>query len=426
MSLPKKIKGIFGLTNKFKVPEPIEKGLLRAKNGVLVYKTAEIRYDATDIPLTHFKPKEIGTSIKKLKELGYERSYKGESIINEEQVVELKVQDILLSDDCAEYFVKVANFIDDELEYFYKMERFYNISKREDLIGHLAVGLAPHTSAGIIGRIIGFSPARSIYAHPFWHAAKRRNCDGDEDGVMLLLDPLLNFSRFYLPSKIGGRMDATLVISSMLDPNEVDGEAHNVDTLFRYPLEFYEATERFSSPSKIFDIMRLVKKRLGTPEQYESGFNIPTDDINEGPTTTAYKTYESMDDKISAQLHIGKMIEAVDAKNVAEKILSTHFTPDIMGNLRKFAVQGFRCVKCNSKFRRPPISNGGKCPSCGNNVILTVNRGGIIKYIPRAINLCNDFKLDDYLLQRITLVEEYVESLTNNPKIKQQKLSDFF
>jgi DNA polymerase II large subunit len=221
-------------------------------------------------------------------------------------------------------------------------------------------------------------------------------------------------------------MDATLVISSVLDPNEIDVEAHNVDTLFRYPLEFYKATERFASPSEIFDIMRLVKNRLGTPEQYLSGFNIPTDDINEGPTTTAYKTYESMDEKISAQLHIGKIINAVDAKNVAEKILSTHFTPDIMGNLRKFAVQGFRCVKCNSKFRRPPISNGGKCPSCGNNVILTVNRGGIVKYIPRAINLCNDFHLDDYLLQRMTLVEEYVESLTNNPKIKQQKLSDFF
>jgi len=426
MTMPKKMKGIFGLTNNFKMPEPLEKGILRAKNGVLVYKTAEIRYDATDIPLTHFKPKEIGITIKALKDLGYEKDFKGNPLHNENQIVELKVQDIVLSDDCAEYFVKISNFVDDELDLFYKMDRFYNISKREDLIGHLAVGLAPHTSAGIIGRIIGFSPARSIYAHPFWHAAKRRNCDGDEDGLMLLLDPLLNFSRIYLPSKIGGRMDATLVISSVLDPNEVDGEAHNVDTLFRYPLEFYEATERYASPSEIGDIMRLVKNLLGTPEQYESGFNIPTSNINEGPTTTAYKTYESMDDKISAQLHIGKIIEAVDAKNVAEKILSTHFTPDIMGNLRKFSMQGFRCVKCNSKYRRPPISNGGKCPSCGNKIILTVNRGGIIKYIPRSINLCNDFKLDNYILQRMTLVEEYVESLTNNPKIKQQKLSDFF
>jgi len=427
LTLPKKFKAIFGLTNQFKLPEPIEKGILRAKNGLLVYKTAEIRYDATDIPLTHFKPKEIGTSIKKLKELGYEYDYQGNPLEETNQIVELKVQDILLSEDCAKYFIRLAKFLDDELESFYQLKRFYNVSDIDDLIGHLVVGLAPHTSAGIIGRIIGTSPARSIYAHPYWHAAKRRNCDGDEDGIMLLLDPLLNFSRYYLPSKIGGRMDATLVISTKLDPNEIDVEAHNIDTLYRYPLEFYEATQNFASPQEIEDIMKLVKTRLGTEKQYEDlGFNIPTDDINEGPLMTAYKTHENMEDKIEAQLHIAKIIKAVDAKKVAEKILSTHFNPDILGNLRKFSVQEFRCVKCNEKFRRPPMSNNGKCPKCGNKVILTVNSGGIKKYIPRAQKLCKEFNLDHYTVQRMELIEQYVESLTNNPKIKQQKLSDFF
>ncbi len=426
MTLPEKFKGIIGLTNQFKIPEPIEKGLLRAKNGLLVYKTAEIRYDATDIPLTHFKPKEIKTQIDTLRHLGYIKDYKGNDLKDEEQICELKVQDVILSDDCAEYFKKIANFIDDELEKIYKMERFYNISKRQDLIGQLVVGLAPHTSAGIIGRIIGFSPVRSIYAHPFWHAAKRRNCDGDEDGIMMLLDPLLNFSRYYLPSKIGGRMDATLVISTKLEPNEIDTEAHNIDTLYKYPKEFYEATQKYSNPSKIESFMNLVDKHLKEGKKYEDiGFNIPTSDINEGPITTSYKTYENMDDKIDAQLHLARIIRAVDERNVAEKILSTHFNPDILGNLRKFAIQEFRCVKCNQKYKRPPISNAGNCPKCGGNIILTVNRGGIEKYIPRAISLCKNFNLDAYTVQRMELIEEYVESLTNNPKIKQQKLSDF-
>jgi len=425
--LPKKLKGIYGLTNQFKIPEPLEKGILRAKNNVLVYKTAEIRYDATDIPLTHFKPKEIGTSIKVLKDLGYKYDYKGVPLQTEDQIIELKVQDVILSNDCGQYFIKVANFLDDELEYFYEMGRFYNVDDPKDLIGHLVVGLAPHTSAGIIGRIIGFTPARSIYAHPFWHNAKRRNCDGDEDGIMLLLDPLLNFSRYYLPSKIGGRMDATLVIGTLLDPNEIETEAHNVDTSFQYPLEFYNATEQYTSPSKIENMMNLVSSRLGTVKQYEDiGFNIPTRDINEGPKTTAYKLYESMDEKIDAQLHLGKIIRAVDVRKVAEKILSTHFNPDILGNLRKFSVQKFRCVKCNSKYRRPPLSSAGKCPKCGNKIILTVNRGGIEKYIPRALRLCKNFNLDEYTIQRMELIEEYVESLTNNPKIKQHKLADFF
>ncbi|MFX1311220.1 MAG: DNA polymerase II large subunit [Promethearchaeota archaeon] len=427
ISLPSELKGIYGLTNKFKIPEPIEKGILRAKNDVLVYKTAEIRYDATDIPLTHFKPEEIGISLTTLKELGYSHDFKGNPLTNENQIIEIKVQDVILSEDCAQYFIKVANFLDDELEYFYEIDRFYNISKKSDLIGQLVVGLAPHTSAGIIGRIIGFSPVRSIYAHPFWHNAKRRNCDGDEDGIMLLLDPLLNFSRYYLPSKIGGRMDATLVIGTLLDPNEIETEAHNVDASFQYPLEFYEATEQYMSPSKIENIMNLVKSKLGTPGQYEKiGFNIPTDNINDGPKTSSYKKYETMDDKIDAQLHLGKIIKAVNVKNVAEKVLSTHFNPDILGNLRKFSVQKFRCVKCNSKYRRVPISNAGKCPKCGNKIILTVNRGGIEKYIPRALKLCKEFKLDNYTSQRMALIEEYVESLTNNPKIKQQKLADFF
>ncbi len=426
-TLPNKFKGIFGLTNKFKVPEPLEKGILRAKNGLLVYKTAEIRYDATDIPLTHFKPKEIKTSINQLKELGYKKDYKGKDLIDINQILELKVQDVILSEDCANYFIKLAKFLDDELESFYEMNRFFNVLRREDLVGHSVVGLAPHTSAGIVGRIIGFTAARSIYAHPFWHAAKRRNCDGDEDGIMLLLDPLLNFSRYYLPSKIGGRMDATLVISSILDPNEIDGEAHNIDTLFKYPLEFYIATQKFTMPSEIEEKMNLVISRLGTLNQYENiGFNIPTKDINEGPTITSYKTHESMEEKIDAQLHLAKIIQAVNDKKVAEKILSTHFNPDILGNLRKFALQSFRCVKCNAKFRRPPLSNAGKCPKCGNKVILTVNRGGIVKYIPRAKKLCKIFNLDNYTVQRMELIEQYVESLTNNPKIKQQQLSNFF
>ncbi|MFW9895366.1 MAG: DNA polymerase II large subunit, partial [Candidatus Thorarchaeota archaeon] len=424
---PKHLKGIYGLTNQFKVPEPLEKGILRAKNKVLVYKTAEIRYDATDIPLTHFKPNEIGITLERLKELGYTHDYKGAPLRNLDQIIELRVQDIVLSDDCARYFIKIAKFLDDELSLFYEMDRFYNITNREDLVGHLVVGLAPHTSAGIIGRIIGFTPARAIYAHPFWHSAKRRNCDGDEDGIMLLLDPLLNFSRHYLPNKIGGRMDATLVISSLLDPDEVESEAHNIDILYQYPLEFYEATERYAQPSELVKSIELVKDRLGTPERYENlGFNIPTDNISEGPKTTAYKLYESMDDKIDAQLHLAKLIKAVDAKKVAEKILSTHFNPDILGNLRKFSVQEFRCVKCNAKYRRPPLSNAGKCPACGNKIILTVNRGGISKYIPRALRLCKEFNLDEYTIQRMELIEEYVESLTNNPRIKQHQLADFF
>jgi len=65
----------------------------------------------------------------------------------------------------------------------------------DDLIGHLIVGLAPHTSVGIIGRVIGFVNSQVCLGSPIWHSAKRRDCDGDADSIMLLMDIFLNFSR---------------------------------------------------------------------------------------------------------------------------------------------------------------------------------------------------------------------------------------
>src|SRR3990167_3729197 len=47
-------------------------------------------------------------------------------------------------------------------------------------IGSFVIGLAPHTSAAITARIIGFSKTMGLYAHPMFNAATRRDCDGDE------------------------------------------------------------------------------------------------------------------------------------------------------------------------------------------------------------------------------------------------------
>nr|5IJL_A Chain A, DNA polymerase II large subunit [Pyrococcus abyssi GE5] len=275
-----KLKGVMGMTSGWKMPEPLEKGLLRAKNDVYVFKDGTIRFDATDAPITHFRPREIGVSVEKLRELGYTHDFEGKPLVSEDQIVELKPQDIILSKEAGRYLLKVAKFVDDLLEKFYGLPRFYNAEKMEDLIGHLVIGLAPHTSAGIVGRIIGFVDALVGYAHPYFHAAKRRNCDGDEDAVMLLLDALLNFSRYYLPEKRGGKMDAPLVITTRLDPREVDSEVHNMDIVRYYPLEFYEATYELKSPKELVGVIERVEDRLGKPEMYYGlKFTHDTDDI---------------------------------------------------------------------------------------------------------------------------------------------------
>ena len=111
------------------------------------------------------------------------------------------------------------------------------------------VGLEPHTSAGTVGRIIGFSRTQGMFAHPLFHAAMRRNCDGDEACVILLMDALLNFSRSFLPDKRGSRtMDAPLVLTSILVPSEVDDEVHGMDIVWEYPLEMYEAASKQKLP----------------------------------------------------------------------------------------------------------------------------------------------------------------------------------
>jgi len=175
------VKGAKGLLNHTKTPEPVEKGLLRARTDVSVFKDGTIRFDSTNAILTHFRPGEAGLSIEKAHALGYEKDIDGKPLEAPNQLCALEVQDLVVPGACGEYLLKASKFLDDLLSSYYGLDRFYNAARKEDLIGRLVVGLSPHTSVGVVGRIVGFTKASVCYAHPFWHAAKRRDCDGDED-----------------------------------------------------------------------------------------------------------------------------------------------------------------------------------------------------------------------------------------------------
>ncbi len=418
------VKGVIGMISKNKTPESIEKGILRAKHNIFVYKDGTVRFDMTDVPLTHFKPSEIGTRIKKLKEMGYTCDYNGNPLKNDNQILELKPQDIIVSKSCIEYLYRVSGFVDDLLKKFYDLKPFYSAKKPDDMIGHLIIGLSPHTSAGVLGRIIGWTNANVCFAHPFYHAAKRRNCDGDEDCVMLLLDALLNFSKSYLPDKRGGMMDAPLLLTTRIDPKEIDKEALNFDTVSKYPLEFYEAGIKNMHPKEIEKIMDNVKKRIGNEKQYENfSFTHNTDNIASGPLLSAYKTLGSMVEKMDAQLSLALKIRAVDAEDVASKIINTHFLPDMIGNLRTFATQKFRCTKCNTIYRRMPLK--GVCLECGGNITMTVHEGGVKKYLKITKQVAEKYNVSNYTMQRVLLMENAINSLFHNDKINKCKLEDF-
>jgi len=417
------IKGVQGMISKNKTPEPLEKGVLRAKNGLSVFKDGTIRVDSTDVPLTHFRPSEVGIDVETAKRLGYSKDHLGRELTSPDQLLELKVQDIIVPESCSDYIIRTTKFIDDLLQKFYGLDAFYCIKDREGLVGHLVVGLAPHTSGGVLARIVGFSDAHAGYAHPFFHASKRRNCDGDEDSIIVLMDALLNFSRSFLPEKRGGLMDAPLVLTTRLDPNEIDKEAHNLDVLARYPLDFYRATQRYAHPKEVEPMMDLVSGRIGTVLQYEGlSFTHQMSDISNGPTSSAYTALESMDEKLTAQIALGVKTRAVDVDDMVHRIITRHLLPDIQGSLKSFTGQQLRCPKCGEKYRRIPLK--GKC-YCGHKLTLTVHEAGVSKYLDRAKEIGAIYHVPAYTLQRITLLENSINSLFQSDRVKNPKLDEF-
>ncbi len=427
---PPETKCVQGMISRNKTPEPLEKGLLRAKHGVFVFKDGTTRFDLTNLPLTHFTPVEAGLSIDDAKELGYDVDIEGRPLEREDQLVELRVHDIIVSRECGEYLVKASNFIDEMLEKLYAHPAFYKTSIPEDLVGQLVVGLAPHTSGGVLARVIGFTPAKVCFAHPYFHAAKRRNCDGDEDSIILLLDCLINFSRSFLPEKRGGLMDAPLILTTHIDPNEIDKEAHNIDLRWEYPEEFFMAASHFAQPRDMERLMDMVGSRIGSVLQYEGfGFTHGTNEISNGPLSSAYGE-GNMEEKLEAQLALASKIRAVDTTDVVARIVVHHFLPDLIGNLKAFSSQQFRCTKCNTKFRRMPLK--GHCTSqtlngrdCRGNLVLTVHPSSVKKYLEISKRIAEQYGVSSYLRQRLDLADEAIASLFSNGKSKSLKLDDF-
>jgi len=249
------------------------------------------------------------------------------------------------------------------------------------------------------------------------------NCDGDEDSVMLLMDAFLNFSRDYLPSQRGkNMMDAPIVMSSVIDPEEIDDEAHNVDVVDHYPKKFYEATMHAADPDDI-DI-ELAEDRLDNPTGFKS--TLPTSQIDAGPKLTAYKTLGGMQEKLDAQLALAEASRCVDERRVASLVVEKHFFPDIIGNLTAFSRQQFICGACGMKHRRAPSS--GRClrDDCPGGVRLTVYEGMVTKYVDMATELAESYSLRPYTQQRLSMLSKRIDALFLDDKEEQVTLDDYF
>ena len=433
-NVPALVKGVRGLSSSNKSIENLAKGILRAKYDLHVNKDGTIRFDVTELPLVCFKPVEISTSVEKLREMGYDKDIDGNELVDDEQIIELMPHDILLPsgqaphDERADHvFIKIANFTDDLLKNFYKLSPFYNVKKREDLIGHMGVCMAPHNCAGVVCRIIGFANVLGLFASPYMHAAIRRDCDGDEAAIMLLGDVLLNFSREFLPSHRGGTQDAPLVLNAKIDAGEVDDQILDFEFLngFKsYPLELYRKAEqrKHSSEVKVNDLRALMKEKKDT--FLGMGFTHNTSNFNEGVLCSSYKMLTTMQDKVKHQMELDEKIRSVDVSDTARLVIERHFLKDLKGNLRSFSMQEFRCVACNEIMRRPPLT--GVCQNCGGKIIFTIHEGGIRKYLEPALDLAQKYNLSPYIKQSLELVKRYIESIFGREAEKQEALGKWF
>ncbi len=415
-------KGVKELINQNKIAEPLEKGLVRQNFGLTVFKDGTVRLDATNSPLTHFKPLWIGTTIEKLKELGYSHDIEGNPIENLDQTIELRMQDVIIPYASGRYLVSTCKYIDTLMEKFYGKSSFYNVKNIENLLGHLIIGLAPHTSVGIVGRIIGYTETHVCFATPNWHSAKRRDADGDADSIMLLMDSLLNFSRQFLSDRIGGLMDAPLLIQPLVLPHESQPQAHNLEVTKLLPLEFFESTLQQVKASNVKSV-EIVGSRIDTERQfYDYFFTHKTSSLTTSKSRSAYSTLGSMLDKFDMQVRNAELIDAVNTSEIVSNVISTHLVPDLMGNLRAYARQSFRCTACGKSYRRMPLIQ--TC-TCSHKLIATITRGSVEKYLKLAKRLVEKYDVGEYQKGRIQALSDEIELVFGKSKGDQQLLTDY-
>ncbi len=391
-----KFKAVSYLNTKNKIPENLNKGVLRARHDIYVYKDGTSRFDTTNAPLLCFKPLEVGTSIEDLIRLGYDHDIEGKQLENENQLIELFPYDVIISKSSEKFLLKLTKFIDDELTEFYDLPAYFRLKSFQDLMGSLIVGISPFSKVGVIGRIIGSTTTDVLYAHPVWHKLKGRNCNGDIDSFTLLLDVLINFSEEFIPTTRGGTMDVPMVLN-MPDSWE-DLSFYAMSESIPMNLLFFR--ELKSNPTKKdLLVYKISNLNYSYPKIHKidniSGFNI-SNPLKQSKLIS----------KIQSSLSILKKIQGTQESEFVEKILENDFLEKYNSSLEKFFSQPFRCLRCNRNFRRIPLS--GKCSSCGQEKIgLTLSEGWVLRYTQIITQLEENYasSISQYLDSWIKLLE---------------------
>ena len=144
------------------------------------------------------------------------------------------------------------------------------------------------------------------------------------------MDGLLNFSREILPANRGGQMDAPLVLTTRLNPTEIDKEART-SMLLGSTNDSSTKRRCINPPKDIADTMDFVERRLGSVAAVRGyGFTHDCNRIDEGPELSAYKTLATMIDKMNGTESLST-VASHRCSNVASSVIRSHFLPDLRG-----------------------------------------------------------------------------------------------
>jgi DNA polymerase II large subunit len=414
------LKGVIKLSNRLLMPERLEKGILRQRHNLTGFKDGTTRYDIVNAPLTHFKPSQFHIDVKILRDLGYSTDRYGQPLESGEQIIELKPQDLILSEESVDHLKRLATYLDDVLTRFAKAEAYYNIQNQEDLLGTLVVGISPKASVGVVGRIIGFTNARVCYAHPIWHASKHRNCGGEVDSLTLLLDVMLNYSPKLCPNQLGGLLDVPFMIEPIvLLPASPKGTPFNA--LSSYPSEFYEGVNTGqlsqSLEEPVFNPQGKEETHPGSLYDYTHWSST----VVASQPRSQYTTAGPMSDKVSRQISVANRIRAVDVDGLVSSLLNNYLVKEILSNLDAYPTQKFRCKGCGETYRRPPLK--GTCLTCGRELLPTVTLAAVEKYALLASELTKSHEITQSIKDKVTLTLENLQLLSESKK--QTSIADY-
>ena len=123
-----------------------------------------------------------------------------------------------------------------------------------------------------------------------------------------------------------------------------------------------------------------------------------------------------MNDMVERSILLATQIRAVDVAEAVTLVLNAHFLPDLMGNLKSFATQKFRCKTCNAAYRRPPLTarcmalrpGGGRCDG---ELLSTVYEGSVRKYLALSQRLGSMDGITPYVRQRIQVLGDSLATL---------------